>query len=84
MSSVREEWKDCNPHGVESRVFDSKPSTLRELIQEMAYMDCSGRRQAGQKGVAIEMGVTAVHRVVDGRYEWRDAGLTAVGDRDDA
>ena len=52
--------------------------------RHVAYMDCSGRRQAGQKRVAIEMGATAVHRVVDGRYEWRDAGLTAVGDHDDA
>ena len=29
----------------------------------------------GRKRDAIEMGEAALDRVVDGRYEWRDAGL---------
>ena len=52
--------------------------------RHVAYMDRGGRRRAGQKRTAIEMCVVAVHRVVAGTYEWRDAGLPTVGDHDGA
>ena len=42
------------------------------------YMDRGGRDWAGCKRSAIVLGGAAVERVVAGRYEWRDRGMSPV------
>jgi hypothetical protein len=48
----------------------------RRRIGPAPYME-SARDRGGRKRKAIEVGPATVERTVNGRYEWRDAGLRA-------
>ena len=57
--------------------YDETRRRQRTTQSRTAYME-RGVIRRGAKRVAVEMGSWAITRVVDGRYEWRDAGLRAV------
>lgn len=54
----------------------TKRHKARRRIGPAPYME-SARDRAGRKRKAIEVGPATVERTVNGKYEWRDAGLRA-------
>ena len=54
----------------------TKRHKARRRIGPAPYME-SARDRAGRKRKAIEVGLATVERTVNGKYEWRDAGLRA-------
>ena len=84
------------PHGADSNLgAESRPKRQRAephydevtrrgprvSTEARGYMD-RGNGRGGKRGVAaMIMGEAAVERVVQGRYDWRDRGLPAPGDR---
>ena len=60
------------------RYDETKRRGPRRAAASSAYMERgSGSRRSGAKRHAIVIGAVTVARVVRGRYEWRDGGLTA-------
>ena len=58
----------------------TKRHKARRRIGPAPYME-SARDRAGRKRKAIEVGPATVERTVNGKYEWRDAGLRARRDK---
>ena len=65
-------------HRLHVRYDETKRRGPRRAVTSSAYMERgSGTRRSGAKRHAIVVGAATVKRVVRGRYEWRDGGLTA-------
>ena len=79
-------WRISMPSEVRpKRANTQTPSSYDETTRRgpkrarTAYMMRGEGR--GEKRTAIELGVRVVDRIVDGAYEWRDAGLPALTPR---